>query len=103
MKMHEIGQTVSNALVNIISRLKIQPAWVVAKGGITASDIATEGLSVRKAYVLGQILPGVPVWRIGDESRWPGLTYVVFPGNVGNQNALAEIVSSLHQEIHIQT
>jgi uncharacterized protein YgbK (DUF1537 family) len=37
---------------------------------------------------LGQILPGVPVWRLGPGSRFPGAPYVVFPGNVGGKNAL---------------
>jgi uncharacterized protein YgbK (DUF1537 family) len=47
--------------------------------------------------VLGQILPGVPVWRLGSESRYPGIPYIVFPGNVGNVEALADIVTSLKQ------
>ena len=88
----EIGQTISNALVTIVVGLEHQPAWIIAKGGITASDIATRGLGVRKGYVLGQVLPGIPVWRTGEESRWPGITYVVFPGNVGDEHALVNIV-----------
>ena len=53
-------------------------------------DGATAGLGVRRALVLGQILPGVPVWRLGPETRFPGLAYVVFPGNVGGPEALSE-------------
>ncbi len=90
----EIGQTISNALVTIVVGLEHQPAWIIAKGGITASDIATRGLGVRKGYVLGQVLPGIPVWRTGEESRWPGITYVVFPGNVGDEHALVNIVQT---------
>jgi uncharacterized protein YgbK (DUF1537 family) len=40
--------------------------------------------------VLGQLLPGVPVWRLGSESRFPGVIYIVFPGNVGGPDALAQ-------------
>jgi uncharacterized protein YgbK (DUF1537 family) len=40
---------------------------------------------------MGQIIPGVPVWRTGDESHIPGLAYVVFPGNVGGDDALAAV------------
>ncbi|MDF1514599.1 MAG: four-carbon acid sugar kinase family protein [Anaerolineae bacterium] len=87
-----IGHSISNALVSIVKSLQYHPAWLIAKGGITASDIATRGLGVRKATVLGQVLPGVPVWRTDEESRWSGLTYVVFPGNVGDANALADTV-----------
>ncbi len=43
----------------------------------------------------GQALPGVPVWQAGPESRYPGLAYVVFPGNVGGDDALVRIVRSL--------
>lgn len=39
---------------------------------------------------MGQILPGVPVWSMTNDSRWPGLPLVVFPGNVGGKEALAE-------------
>jgi uncharacterized protein YgbK (DUF1537 family) len=45
--------------------------------------------------VLGQILPGVPVWQLGAETRYPGLGYIVFPGNVGGPQALAEVVTAL--------
>lgn len=44
---------------------------------------------------MGQILPGVPVRRSGQGSRWPGLIYVVFPGNVGGPNAIAEAIQRL--------
>lgn len=90
-----IGQAVSAALVAILDRLSEAPAWLIAKGGITSSDIATQGLKVRRAEVLGQSVPGVPIWRTGPESRWPGLIYVVFPGNVGGPGALAEMVRIL--------
>lgn len=90
-----IGQLVSTALAEVVSQLTEEPAWMIAKGGITASDIATQGLQVRRAEVLGQAIPGVPIWRTGQESRWKGLVYVVFPGNVGGPNALAEMIQIL--------
>ncbi|GAB4560035.1 MAG: four-carbon acid sugar kinase family protein [Anaerolineae bacterium] len=90
-----IGRSVSDALVELVQRLSVRPRFIVAKGGITSSDVATRGLGVRRAEVLGQILPGIPVWRLGPESRFPGLTYVVFPGNVGGPTALAEVVARL--------
>jgi len=45
--------------------------------------------------VLGQILPGVPVWRMGDESRYPGLVYIIFPGNVGSASSIGDVVEML--------
>ncbi len=93
-----VGQAVSRALVETVRRVSVTPRFVVAKGGITSSDTATQGLGIRKARVLGQILPGVPVWQAGAESRWPGVPYIVFPGNVGGPEALAQVVHLLRAE-----
>ncbi len=90
-----IGQRVSDSLVAIARSIRVRPRYLLAKGGITSSDIATRGLDVKKAQVLGQILPGVPVWALGLESRYPGMPYIVFPGNVGGPSALADIVEKL--------
>ncbi len=90
-----IGQTVSRSLVQLARGLATKPAYVLAKGGITSSDVATGGLGVRRAMVRGQLLPAVPVWELGRESRFPGLSYVVFPGNVGGDGALADAWMSL--------
>lgn len=90
-----IGESVSSGLVAIVHELATRPCWLVAKGGITSSDLATRALGIRRALVLGQALPGVPVWRTGPESKWPGLAYIVFPGNVGSPTALADLVGAL--------
>ena len=68
---------------------------MIAKGGITSSDIATDALGVGQARVWGQAIPGVPIWRLGSESHWPNLTYVVFPGNVGTDDAIADMIRIL--------
>lgn len=86
---------VSEGLVRVVQGLKISPGFLVAKGGITSSDVGVKGLEVKRAMVMGQILPGVPVWELGPESRFPGLPYVVFPGNVGDEDALRRIVDIL--------
>ncbi|MCP4198717.1 MAG: hypothetical protein GY762_16345 [Proteobacteria bacterium] len=86
-----IGQRVSNGLIAIVCAISTRPRFVLAKGGITSSDVATQALDIKQAMVLGQILPGVPVWQCGPESRFPGMTYIVFPGNVGGAKALVEV------------
>lgn len=86
----EFGRQVSETLVEIVRSLRTRPRFFIAKGGITSSDLATQALEVRRAQVLGQILPGVPVWQLGPESRFPGLPYVIFPGNVGGPEALSQ-------------
>jgi uncharacterized protein YgbK (DUF1537 family) len=92
-----IGRRVSDALIHLVRNLAVAPRYLIAKGGITSSDTATRGLGVRRALVLGQALPGAPVWQLGSEARFPGLGYVVFPGNVGSDTALADLVARLRR------
>jgi len=92
----EIGKIVSDCLVRVVTGISEQPRYLVAKGGITSSDVATKALGIKKAMVLGQALPGVPAWRCGEETRYPGMTYIIFPGNVGDDDALAHIVNKIN-------
>ena len=91
----KLAVKISDAVQSLIGRLEVTPAFIVAKGGITSSDVGTKALGVKKARVLGQIKPGVPVWQIGDESKFPGIPYVIFPGNVGEEEMLKEVVEML--------
>ncbi len=79
---------ISDGVCRFISELKIKPSFVLAKGGITSADVAVKGLNIRKAKVLGQIQPGVPVWQAESDSRFPHIPYVIFPGNVGDDETL---------------
>ena len=90
-----LAARISEGLVQIIADLKIRPNFIIAKGGITSSDVATRGLSLHKATVMGQILPGIPVWRAGKDSKFPEMPYVIFPGNVGGDESLLEAVRKL--------
>jgi uncharacterized protein YgbK (DUF1537 family) len=94
----EVGSAISAALVDVMRRVDrgLELGFVVAKGGITSSDVATKGLGVRRAEVAGQMLPGiVSAWILPEDSDYPGLPYVVFPGNVGDEDALAEVIQKL--------
>lgn len=90
-----IGKRISKFITDIVSQLKDRPKYIMAKGGITSSDIATKALGVKRATVKGQILPGVPVWTLGSESRFEGLSYIIFPGNVGENDAITQVVKEL--------
>jgi len=91
----QISAIVSEALSSIPARLTRQPTWLIAKGGITSNDILTKGLNAKRARVLGQISSGVSALRLGPESAYPGLPFIVFPGNVGEPSTLAELIRSL--------
>jgi uncharacterized protein YgbK (DUF1537 family) len=97
----EVGRAVSDALVEVMRRVDAEAplAFVVAKGGITSSDVGTRGLGVRRAEVAGQMLPGiVSVWVLPEESAFPGLPYVIFAGNVGESDSLAKVIQILRED-----
>ena len=86
-----ISINISNSLVSIVKQLSIRPNFIIAKGGITSSDVATKGLNIKKAEVIGQITKGVPVWLTGKEAKYDHMPYVIFPGNVGEVDTLTEV------------
>ena len=93
----EIARTVSAALVEAVRRTLARrpPRFVIAKGGITSSDVASEGLQIRRAIVRGPMLPGiVSLWEPVDGPA-KGIPYVVFAGNVGDDRSLLDVVQVL--------
>ena len=93
-----LGRLVADALVETIAGLDpdVQLSWIVAKGGITSSEVATRALKASRATVAGQLFPGlVSLWVLGEQSRWPNVPFVVFPGNVGDDDALADTLDRL--------
>jgi uncharacterized protein YgbK (DUF1537 family) len=102
-----IAARVSRALVGVTARVAASRplAWVIAKGGITSSDVATDALGIRRATVLGQLFPGtVSVWAAEPAGAVPvnaapinaaPINYVVFAGNVGDDESLADAVDIL--------
>jgi uncharacterized protein YgbK (DUF1537 family) len=89
-----LARRISRLLGGVVRDLGPVPAWVVAKGGITSSDVASIGLGAREATVIGPLLPGVPVWRVRRGVR-RSVLLVVFPGNVGDDDALRSAVLAM--------
>ena len=92
-----IARTVSAAVVEVVRRTLAErpPRFVVAKGGITSSDVAAFGLEIRRAIVRGPMLPGiVSLWQPVDGPA-QGIPYVVFAGNVGDDHSLLDVVRVL--------
>lgn len=94
----KLSVKISDAVTSIVKRLEVRPSYIIAKGGITSSDIGTNGLEVKRATVAGQIRPGIPVWTTDHESKFPGISYVIFPGNVGTKTDLREVVEMLSKK-----
>ncbi len=90
-----IARTVSAGVAEVVARSRAAgPSWVLAKGGITSHDVAVRGLGIRRAIVLGQVLPGqVSVLRpVHAPPEVVGMPYVVFAGNVGDEQTLAQVL-----------
>jgi uncharacterized protein YgbK (DUF1537 family) len=84
------GDMVSAFLMDVVRNLPRTLGFLISKGGITSNDVLSSGLALRTSRVLGQILPGCSVVRCpADHPRYPDLPVVIFPGNVGDEQALA--------------
>lgn len=90
-KRLHLGQEVSDFLVSIVTHLPFEPSYLAAKGGITSNDILTKGLHVGYATVEGQIINNVPCVQT------ERFAYIIFPGNVGDDQSLAELYEKLRQ------
>ncbi len=76
--------------MDVVRALPATLGFLISKGGITSNDVLSDGLALRTSRVLGQILPGCSVVRCpADHPRFPRLPVVIFPGNVGDEQALA--------------
>lgn len=92
-----IARLVSQAVVRVVQGVvaTVKPQFVVAKGGITSSDVAAKGLEMRRAWVRGPMLEGlVSLWSAPD-GPGAGIPYVIFPGNVGDEDSLRQVVEKL--------
>ena len=88
------GRLVMEALTTTVRALLPDVEVVVSKGGITSADVARVGIGATRATVLGQVLPGVSVWKLtGIDGR--DRLYVVVPGNVGEPDALVKVLAAL--------
>jgi uncharacterized protein YgbK (DUF1537 family) len=88
------GEQVMTALTTAVRDLLPSVDVVIAKGGITSAEVARVGLGATSATVLGQVAPGISVWRLVAVDGRERL-YVVVPGNVGGPDALVDVLDAL--------
>lgn len=95
----DISRRVSDAVVETVHRIveQVVPRFVVAKGGITSSDVASRGLDIRHARCIGPMLPGIVSLWAAQDGLAQGVPYVVFPGNVGTSTSLTDVVRTLER------
>jgi uncharacterized protein YgbK (DUF1537 family) len=90
------GTQVSSLLMAIVRGLPKDIGFLISKGGITSNDVLSTGLNLTSARLLGQILAGCSMVRTPDDHPlFPNLPVILFPGNVGNADALATVYQRL--------
>ncbi len=95
------GERVSALLMDVVRNLPHNLGFLVSKGGITSNDVLSKGLALLTSRVVGQILPGCSVVLCpADHPRFPRMPVVIFPGNVGDDAALATVFSRLAAAAH---
>lgn len=87
-----VMQRVNTGLVTILNAVYNPPRYLVAKGSITATEIATRSLNVQRATVAGQLIPGVPVWTVGGSQE---MSYIIVPGSVDEPDTLVRLAEML--------
>lgn len=96
----DFGVAVSRLLMDVVRGLPSDVGFLLSKGGITSNDVLSDGLALRTARLLGQILPGVSMVRTpSDHPQFPDLPVVLFPGNVGDASAVAEAYRRLNRRV----
>jgi uncharacterized protein YgbK (DUF1537 family) len=92
----DFGSTVSALLMDVVQGLPSDLGFLISKGGITSNDVLSTGLALTSARLLGQILAGCSmVITPSDHPLFPNLPVVLFPGNVGNADALGTVYQRL--------
>ncbi|MEH2036896.1 four-carbon acid sugar kinase family protein [Nostoc sp.] len=92
----EFGEKVSSLLMDIVRGLPSDIGFLISKGGITSNDVLSTGLALTSARLLGQILAGCSmVLTSSDHPQFPDLPVVLFPGNVGDADALGTVYQRL--------
>jgi len=92
-----LGERIATGLATIVGAVDPRPDVVLAKGGITSAVTARAGLGAVRAHVVGPLRDGISLWNLavpGGDS----LSYVVFPGNVGSDEALLDVTRSVLRE-----
>ncbi|MEM8611264.1 MAG: four-carbon acid sugar kinase family protein [Cyanobacteria bacterium P01_H01_bin.105] len=94
------GEAVSKLLMDIVRGLPTDLGFLISKGGITSNDTLSKGLALTSARLLGQVIPGVSVVTTGaDHPQFPNLPVVLFPGNVGGNDAVAAAYKRMASEL----
>jgi len=85
---------IARRLAFTVDRLRDASDVLLSKGGITSAVNVRCGLHADQAQVVGPVAAGVSLWR-ALEANGHRRPVIVFPGNVGDPDTLAELVDRL--------
>lgn len=88
------GAAIASGLAAILAGSRERVGMVISKGGITSAVNVREGLASGLAEVQGPLRDGISLWSVDTPER-PALPFVVFPGNVGGEDDLADLVEAI--------
>jgi uncharacterized protein YgbK (DUF1537 family) len=83
---------ISECFLSVIKKIHTVPSFVIGKGGITSCALGKMVMRTNRVLVLGQIEKGITVWRGEEKAQFPNIPYIVFPGNVGNDETLMHVI-----------
>jgi uncharacterized protein YgbK (DUF1537 family) len=90
----EAGERIAYNLARVVTALDGVPDVVLAKGGITSAVTLRVGLGATSALVVGPVADGIALWNVVRPGR-DTVAYLVFPGNVGSDRTLADLVARI--------
>ena len=74
----------------LVGKINQKFSYIISKGGITTQLLLQKGLNLNQVDLKGQILPGLSIVT-GDSDQY-NLPVVPFPGNLGNEKTLLEVL-----------
>ena len=95
----KFGAAVSALLMDVVGGMPADIGFLISKGGITSNDVLSTAFSLKSVRQIGQIIAGCSVVKLEeDHPLFPNLPVVLFPGNVGDSNALATVYKRLSKQ-----
>lgn len=88
------GTNVARALARIAGRLRGDTGVLLSKGGSTSAINVRDGLGAESVEVVGPVAPGISLWLVPTPTDQP-YPVIVFPGNVGDADTLADLVDRI--------
>ena len=89
-KRMSFGLELAEFMAILVRKITNKLGYIISKGGITTQLLLQKGLNFKQVDLRGQILPGLSI--VTSNSDQYHLPVVTFPGNLGNEKTLLEVL-----------